>query len=61
MAIYLGSNEQLQLFFAGVKSKMIIADSEKVIIQGSQLISSDNYILKDSNGIYLIAKEENKL
>lgn len=55
MALYLGSD----------KCKIVLDNivyylnlfSETLITNGGLLLSSDNYILKDSNGLYLTVKE----
>ena len=57
MALYLGSSEKLK-----VKLNNIIYNinlfSSTLITNGDLLLSSDNYILKDSNGLLLTAKKE---
>lgn len=57
MALYLGNSEKLKVF-----SNYLVYNfnlfSEKPIINGIRLLSSDNYILKDSDGLYLIPKED---
>ena len=58
MALYLGNSEKLKITINGEIRQLIIPDS---VINGMKLKSSDNYILKDSNGIYLIAKGDKKL
>lgn len=58
MALYLGNSEKLKITINGRICQLIIPDS---VINGMKLKSSDNYILKDSNGIYLIAKGDKKL
>lgn len=58
MALYLGNSEKLKITINGRFCQLIIPDS---VINGMKLKSSDNYILKDSNGIYLIAKGDKKL
>lgn len=58
MALYLG--------YDGVKKKIIMDGStlrlcgfiKPSIVENIKLFSSDNYILKDSNGLYLIPKED---
>ena len=57
MALYLGSIKQdLRVWLDGIAHKMrlssvVIAPS---INTGNYLLSSDNYILLDKNGLYLI-------
>lgn len=57
MALHLGSYENLIVNLAGVAYNIQFY-TELPITNGVRLISSDNYILKDINGIYLTAKEE---
>ena len=57
MALYLGSNK-VQININNVKYSMRLF-SETFIANGIRLLSSDGYILQDSNGIYLTAKEDN--
>lgn len=53
MALYLGSSEKLKMNLDGVICCLNLF-STTPITNGVKLLSSDNYILKDSNGIYLI-------
>ena len=55
MAIYLGSNKQK--ISVGSSSCYINFYSTVSIVNGMALLSSDNYMLKDKNGLYLTAKE----
>ena len=55
MALYLGSSEKLKVNVAGYAYKLVIS-SHLPDIAGVMLLSLDNYILKDSNGVYLIPK-----
>ena len=57
MAIYLGNGQKFKLNFGNATCSLIIP-SATPILNGVKLLSSDNYILKDSNGIYLTAKED---
>ena len=62
MGLYLGNSEKLQIVttinsISGVCNLFI--PSVNPITNGMKLISSDNFILKDSNGIYLTTKEDN--
>jgi hypothetical protein len=57
MALYLGSSEKLQINLNGI-SYYLNFFSENPITNGIRLLSSDGYILKDSNGLYLTFKEE---
>lgn len=57
MALYLGNNKiKINLDNVIYSLKLL---SEAPIINGIQLLSSEGYILKDSNGLYLTAKEDN--
>ena len=56
MAIYLGSSQKMKLNVGGSVCKMIVKPLT-LIVNGILLKSSDNFILKDANGIYLTAKE----
>ena len=55
MALYLGSNK-IKINLNGVTYCLNLF-SETIILNGIKLLSSDNYILKDSNGFFLTAKE----
>ena len=52
MALYLGNSGKLKLILNGVAYKINVYTGESVI-NGDKLLSSDNYILKDSSGCYL--------
>lgn len=55
MALYLGS-EIIKVNINGVVYKLNLF-STTPIFNGISLLSSESYILKDANGIYLTAKE----
>lgn len=57
MALYLGSSEKLQINVNNIVYYLNLF-SENSITNGIRLLSSDGYILKDSNGLYLTFKEE---
>lgn len=57
MAIYLGSSEKLNLNVDGVTCYINLF-FETPAINKIKLLSFDGYLLKDSNGVYLIAKED---
>ena len=57
MALYLGSNEKVKIISNNVKYILNIGTVVKPIKEG-YLLSFDDYILKDLNGLYLIAKED---
>ena len=56
MALYLGSSDKLKIILNGVIYYLNLY-STKPITNGIRLLSNDNYILKDSNGIYITVKE----
>lgn len=55
MALYLGSNRQ-KISLGSVISCLNFYTTT-TIVNGIALLSSDGYMLKDSNGLYLTAKE----
>ena len=55
MALYLGENK-VKINLDGVVYCLNLF-SETPITNGIRLLSSDNYILTDSNGVYLTIKE----
>lgn len=56
MALYLGSSEKLQVKLDNIIYNINLFSST-LITNGGLLLSFDNYILKDSNGLYLTVKE----
>jgi hypothetical protein len=60
MAIYLGNSGKLKLSINHNVWRLVIPSSSSSlpIVNGVLLKSFDNYILKDSNGVYLTAKED---
>lgn len=56
MALYLGE-DKVKLNLDGIVYFLNLY-SEILILNGIRLLSSDDYILQDSNGLYLTAKEE---
>lgn len=54
MALYLGS-EKIKIIFSDGIYHLIIPSP----IPNNALLSFDNYILKDANGVYLVAEEDN--
>ena len=56
MALYLGNSEKLKINLNGVVYNLNLYSTE-VILNGVILISSNDYILKDINGLYLTVKE----
>lgn len=57
MALYSGDNKILQLILDGVRYDLKIPPTTSSSKYG-WLLSSDNYILKDSNDVYLRVKKE---
>lgn len=56
MALYLGSSNKQKIVLDGNTYFMNLF-SKILITNGEVLLSSDNYILKDSNGLFLTVKE----
>lgn len=57
MALYFGSSEKLKVNLDGIKYYLNLY-SKNPITNGIRLLSSEKYILKDSNGLYITAKED---
>ena len=57
MALYLGSSDKLKINL-GNAMYVLNLFSRIPITNGIRLLSFDNYILKDSNSLYLTTKEE---
>lgn len=57
MGLYLGSSNKQKVILNGVVYNFNLFTSTPVI-NFIRLLSSDNYILKDSNNLYLIPKED---
>lgn len=55
MALYLG-NEKVKINLDGIKYCLNLCKTIPVMV-GIILLSSDDYVLKDQNGIYLTVKE----
>lgn len=56
MALYLGNSDKQKIVLDGNTYFMNLF-SKILITNGDILLSSDNYILKDSNGLFLTVKE----
>jgi hypothetical protein len=56
MALYLGSSEKLNVNLNNITYYLNLF-SETPITNGIRLLSSDGYILRDSNGLYITTKE----
>lgn len=57
MGLYLGSSEKLKINLNNILCSLNLF-SETPITNSVRLLSSEGYILKDSNGLYLTAKED---
>lgn len=57
MALYLGSSGELKINSNGTVCYLNFF-STIPITNGIRLLSSENYILKDTNGLYITTKEE---
>ena len=57
MDLYIG-NKKFRICFNGQICKINLLSVE-VLLNGIQLLSKDGYILRDSNGLYLTAREGN--
>lgn len=57
MGLYLGNSEKLKISLDGVVSYLNI-HSATPITNGVRLLTLEDYILKDSNGLYLTVKED---
>lgn len=56
MSLYLGNSKKLEVNLNNIIYRFKLF-SENPITNGIRLLSSDNYILKDSNGLYLTIKD----
>ena len=56
MALYIGSSSKQKVQISGKKSRLTLYFSDRVI--HGALRSSDGFLLKDSNGVFLTVKEE---
>lgn len=56
MSLYLGNSKKLKVNLNNIIYRFKLF-SENPITNGIRLLSSDNYILKDSNGLYLTIKD----
>ena len=57
MALYIGNSEKMKIHL-GDALKHLNVFSTVLITNGIRLLSSEGYILRDSNGAYLTAKKE---
>ena len=60
MALYLGTSEKLKINLDNVVYYLNLF-SEVPITNGVRLLSSDGYIFKDSNGLYLTVKSDDNI
>lgn len=56
MALYLGNNEMKNIIFGGTMCRLS-SDPIVPILNGEQLISSDDLVLKDSNNWYITLED----
>lgn len=56
MALYLGDNKKLKVISNGVTYCFRILTTAPVI-KGIKLLSSEGYVLRDKNGMYLTVKD----
>ena len=59
MALYIG-DQKCKLVLGGKVCNVIVYTPNAVIINGIKLLSSDDFILKDINGLYLTTKKEDE-
>lgn len=57
MSTFLG-NDKVRVFIGGIEYNIEFY-SENLITNGVLLLSADDYILQDTKGTYITAKEEN--
>lgn len=57
MALYLGS-DKIKININGIVYNLNLFSSSNPIVNGVILLSSDDYILKDSNNLFVTAKED---
>ena len=57
MGLYLGASESLKVFFENIAHKLDVY-TEVPVLNGTMLLSSDGFVLRDKNGVYLTAKED---
>ena len=60
MPLHIGESKELSIYINGVKYKLNW-HSKNLITNGDVLLSSDDFILRDKNGIYLTAIKTNNL
>ena len=58
MALYLGGNK-VKIFDASGNLFNLNIYSQNIITNGIKLITSDNYIITDSQGVYITVLEDN--
>lgn len=58
MALYLGSSEKLKINLGDIACYLNLF-SNIPITNGTRLLSLGDYILNDSNGLYITTKEDN--
>jgi hypothetical protein len=58
MGIHIGSSEKLKISASKSGIFRLNIPSLAPVVNGVMLRTTDNYILKDSNGMYITAKED---
>lgn len=56
MALYIGSSQKQKITLLGKKNRLVLYFSDRIV--NGALRSSDGFLLKDSNGVFLTVKEE---
>lgn len=59
MALYLGNNEKLKVILGNVSYSLNFF-SKMPITNGIRLLSAENFILQDSNRLYLTVEKESE-
>lgn len=57
MALYLGTNKVKINLDGMIRKIAILKDTEDTLLSGIKLLSFDEYVLKDMNGLYITAKD----
>lgn len=59
MGLYLGSSEKLKINLNSVIYKLnLYSESTGSVVEGIMLLSSEGYMLKDINGLYLTVESD---
>ena len=57
MALYLGNSEKLKINLDGIAYHLNLFSGANTV-NGIRLLSLDNYVLRDCNGLYLTVEED---